>query len=248
MNFSTVAISAHRGGFESSQAETIEAYVSSLGTGAEYVEFDIRRTGDGELVVYHDAHIDQTTLAATTHERLCELAGYEVPKVATVMQLIAGKAMGHVDLKETGYEHEIVDLALTILGDANFIVTSLEDSSITAIRERFPGVSAALSLGRELRAIPPSTLIKTRRSELFPMRRIRSCGANWAALNQRLALAGVLAKCHRAGVSAMIWTANSDKDIARWLADPRVSVLVTDRPRHAVSMRTSLQIEIAARD
>jgi glycerophosphoryl diester phosphodiesterase len=33
---------------------TIEAYARALETGAEYVEFDIRRTADGELAAFHD--------------------------------------------------------------------------------------------------------------------------------------------------------------------------------------------------
>ena len=38
----------------------------------------------------------------------------------------------------------------------------------------------------------------------------------------------------------MIWTVNSDKAITRWLADPRVDVVVTDRPRHAAALRARL--------
>jgi glycerophosphoryl diester phosphodiesterase len=44
------AISAH-----SPRAGTIEAFANAAGTGAEYVEFDIRRTADGELSAFHDA-------------------------------------------------------------------------------------------------------------------------------------------------------------------------------------------------
>jgi Glycerophosphoryl diester phosphodiesterase family len=45
------AVSAH-----GPRAGTIDAYVHALETGAEYVEFDIRRTSDGELAAFHDAH------------------------------------------------------------------------------------------------------------------------------------------------------------------------------------------------
>jgi glycerophosphoryl diester phosphodiesterase family protein len=82
------AISAH-----APRAGTIEAYARALETGAEYVEFDIRRTADGELAAFHDARTRQgEALAAISYARLCQLAGYEVPRVADVMALIAGKA------------------------------------------------------------------------------------------------------------------------------------------------------------
>ena len=37
----------------------------------------------------------------------------------------------------------------------------------------------------------------------------------------------------------MIWTVDEDAEIRRWLADPRVAVLITNRPGVAVAMRSS---------
>jgi glycerophosphoryl diester phosphodiesterase len=174
------------------------------------------------------------------YTRLCELAGYEVPRVADVMTLIAGKATGHLDLKDTGGEEKAVEMALDILGPGNFVVTTLEDESVAAIKARFPEVPAALSLGRDLNEVPRSRRAATRLSELFPMARLRACRADWAAVNHRLARAGVLRQCHRAGLKTMIWTVDDDAEIKRWLADPRVTVLITNRPADAVALRTGL--------
>src|SRR5690348_2692472 len=109
----TAMISAHRGGGEHAPEATYEAFEHSVTTGAEYVEFDIRRTADGALVVYHDARAGAGTNGNGTSRRrrvsqleyaeLCDLSGYRVPLVADVMQLLAGNAAGHLDLKETGY-------------------------------------------------------------------------------------------------------------------------------------------------
>jgi glycerophosphoryl diester phosphodiesterase len=228
------AISAH-----GPRTGTIEAYAMALETGAEYVEFDIRRTADGELAAYHDPRTRQgEVLAAISYPRLCELAGYRVPRVADVMTLIAGKAAGHLDLKDTGGEEKVVEMALDILGPGNFVVTTLEDPSVDAIKTRFPAVPAALSLGRDLNEVPRARKAATRLSELFPMRRLRACHADWVAVHRRLAAAGVLARCHRAGIKTMIWTVDEDAEIRRWLADPRVTVLITNRPGDAVAMRS----------
>src|SRR5256886_13099985 len=110
------AISAH-----SPRTGTIESFAQATQTGAEYVEFDMRRTADGELVAYHDAHTRQgDPLAAINYSRLCDVAGYPVPRVADVMSTIAGKATGHLDLKDTGGEETVVEMALDILGPGNF--------------------------------------------------------------------------------------------------------------------------------
>jgi glycerophosphoryl diester phosphodiesterase len=156
------------------------------------------------------------------------------------MATIAGKATGHLDLKDTGGEEKVVEMALDILGPGNFVVTTLEDRSVTAIKERFPAVPAALSLGRDLDEVPRGRRAATRLSELFPMRRLRACRADWVAVHRRLATAGVLAQCHRAGIKAMVWTVDEDAEIRRWLTDRRVTVLITNRPADAVALRASL--------
>jgi glycerophosphoryl diester phosphodiesterase len=227
------AVSAH-----GPRAGTIESYAHALKTGAEYVEFDIRRTADGELAAFHDPRTRQgEELATISYARLCELAGYEVPRVADVMALIAGKAIGHLDLKDTGGEERVVEMALDRLGPGGFVVTTLEDESVAAVKARFPEVPAALSLGRDLAGVPRWRWPGIRFGELRPMRRLRACRADWVALNHQLAGAGVLAQCHRAGLKAMIWTVDEDAGLRRWLADPRVTVLITNRPADAVALR-----------
>jgi glycerophosphoryl diester phosphodiesterase len=235
------AVSAH-----GPRAGTLEAYARALETGAEYVEFDIRRTADGELAAFHNEDTPRgERLGDIGYAALCEQAGYEVPRVADVMALIAGKATGHLDLKDTGGEEAVVEMALDVLGAGNFVVTTLEDTSVTAVKARFPAVPAALSLGRDMAGRPWPDRLATRGRELLPMRRLRACGADWAAVNRRLARLGVLAQCHRAGIKTMVWTVDEDAEMRRWLADPRVTVLITNRPADAVALRASMERSVA---
>ncbi|HTQ91710.1 MAG TPA: hypothetical protein VMK84_19665 [Streptosporangiaceae bacterium] len=44
----------------------------------------------------------------------------------------------------------------------------------------------------------------------------------------------------RAGIKTMVWTVDEDAGMRRWLADPRVAVLITNRPGDAVAMRSAL--------
>jgi glycerophosphoryl diester phosphodiesterase len=153
------------------------------------------------------------------------------------MKLIAGKAVGHLDLKETGYEHEVVKMALDLLGPGNFVATTLVDSSIAEIKKRHPQVTTALSLGRDLREVGRWLRLPVRARELYPLGRMRACGADWLAVHRRLARVNVLRLCGRFGIPAMVWTVNGEPQMRRFLADSRVAVLITDRPRHALSLR-----------
>lgn len=238
----TVKISAHgHSGYVGDG--TMAAFQRALGTGADYIEFDIRRTADGELVAFHDRCTPHGhPLSAISYTRLCDLVRYEVPKIAEVMAAIRGHAKAHLDLKEVGGEDEIVQAALEILGPDMFIVTTLEDASVRAIRSqpRFQDVPVGLSLGRDMKGASRMAWLRTRISELRPLPRLRACGANWAAVEHRLALAGVQQQCHRHQFKVMVWTVNDEREIRYWLASHRADVLITDQPALAVALREHL--------
>jgi glycerophosphoryl diester phosphodiesterase len=236
------AISAHRGGREAAPEGTYDAYRHAVRTGAEYIEFDVRTTADGEMVVYHDARAPGgRPVSGLGHASLSDLAGYDVPRVAEVMRLIAGRAIGHVDLKEAGREQAVVELALDILGRASFVVTTREAASVAAIRSRYREVSAALTLsaapGDRLARAAPAVTRGSRGRQASLLSRIRACQADWVALDHRLASAGLLAAVRGQGIRAMVWTVNGDALTTRFLTDPDVDVVVTDHPGRAIALR-----------
>jgi glycerophosphoryl diester phosphodiesterase len=244
-----VDISAHQGGSEDARPATYEAYQRAPSTGAEYVEWDIRRTRDRILVAYHDAHAgpSRELLTDLDYADLCRQAGYEVPRVDRIMDLVAGQLRGHLDLKETRYERELVLLAEERLGTGNYLITTLEDSSVTAIKTEFPGVRTALSLGRDLANVLRYRRIGVRLSERYPLSRIRACGADWVAVHHKLARLGVASLCHRNDIGVMVWTVDADEQIEAGLRDPAIDVLITNRPRYAVARRSDLPGEFGPR-
>lgn len=229
------AISAHQGGAEVYPAQTYEAFETAAASGVEYVELDVRRLGDGTLVCRHDPHAGGP-LGALSYPELCLRVGHEVPTVDRVLALLAGRARAHIDLKETGHEAEVVTTALAALGPAGFVVTTLVDASLHRIARQFPTVATGLSLGRGIGDVPLHTLPSAIIGDLFPAHRLRSAGATWASINKNLA-PWVLSRCHRLGIATMVWTVDRSADIDRLLNDPRVDVVVTNRPLHALARR-----------
>ncbi|MCU1454379.1 MAG: ugpQ [Acidimicrobiales bacterium] len=52
-----VKVIAHRGASAAAPENTVEAFTLARRLGADWVELDARRTGDGVIVVHHDAHL-----------------------------------------------------------------------------------------------------------------------------------------------------------------------------------------------
>jgi glycerophosphoryl diester phosphodiesterase len=238
-----VQISAHDGQRADAEAGAMQAYRDALTAKADYVEVDIRRTADAELVAFHDSRTSQgRQVSQLGYAQLCDLAGYEVPKVADVLAVIKGRAKAHLDLKGAGDEDQLVRLALEVVGPGQFIITSPDDASVAIIRSRFPAaqdvpVALTLTAGRLTPAPARIGAPRTRLSELRPWSRLRACGVEWVAVDHRLAIAGVVRQCRRRHLKVMVWTVNSDRELRYWLSRQRVDVLVTDRPARAVALR-----------
>ena len=56
-----VFVCAHRGASGSFPENTIPAFAEAVSLGCEMIEFDIRATADGAMVILHDASVDRTT-------------------------------------------------------------------------------------------------------------------------------------------------------------------------------------------
>ena len=82
-----VLVIAHRGASAAAPENTIEAFVLARELGADWVEFDVRRTADGVVVVHHDAHLpDGRLLGDLTVD---ELPGH-VPNLAEALEACDG--------------------------------------------------------------------------------------------------------------------------------------------------------------
>jgi glycerophosphoryl diester phosphodiesterase len=232
------AISAHRAGAQGDAQVTYAAVRSAIATGAEYVEFDVRRTRDGELVVYHrPTGPHHRPVAALTRAELCRIAGYRVPLVVEVMHMLAGAAAGHLDLKTGGAAAAAAEAGLKVLGPDGFLITTGDDAVAATLKRTFPSVRVGLTVGGEAAGAAGLWLAPPAAAARIVADRAGRCGADWVVIEHRLARGQVLRECRRRGLRTMIWTVSRDRALRRALADPLVDVLVTDRPALAVTMR-----------
>jgi glycerophosphoryl diester phosphodiesterase len=232
-------ISAHRGGRETAPAGTYAAYRAAIAAGADYLEFDVRVTADRELVVYHDAQLPSgAPVAATSYAELCRAAGYEVPTTSELIQLMAGRAGAHVDIKDPAAGAAVIAQALGLLAPASIVVTSRDPAVVRAVRERHPDVGAGLTIGGDGAASVRYAARCARPARWADA--VAAASADWAAVHHRLArMKGVLAECRRRGQRTLVWTVNADAGLRRWLARTDVDVLVTDRPGRAAAVRAA---------
>jgi glycerophosphoryl diester phosphodiesterase len=230
-------ISAHRGGMAAGGVPAADRYRHAIELGVDYVEFDVRKTRDGLMVIYHDDRtVSGRPVRDLTYRELAEELGLETLTFDQLLDVAAGRVGLHLDLKETGYEAEVVRTVLDRSPLDKLVITS-GDAAIRTIKERFPDVTAGLSIGEDINGLSPWLKVGTRLSELFPRGRIERCHADFVAVHQQLAGVSVLRYCQSEGIPAWVWTVDDEPGIARFLADSRVTTLITDRPDIAMRLR-----------
>ncbi len=215
------------------------AYAKELGVA--YIEFDVRRTSDHVMVAWHDEELPSGRLLSdapyAVYER--EAAGMACA-IEDLIKATGGCPRLQVDLKETGYEDEIVKLLLAHISPEGFVITSLEDESIQHIKKAFPMVRCGLSLGRNTTCDGLTRRLTVHISELFPGRRLKSCKADFVSVNYRLARVRVLRYCRKHHLPAWVWTVDDVDDMSGFLLSPEVETLITNAPDVAITLGTRL--------
>ncbi|MDO9356099.1 MAG: glycerophosphodiester phosphodiesterase [Solirubrobacteraceae bacterium] len=251
-------ISAHRCGAQADRTleNTREALELAVRLEVEYVEFDVQRCIDGTFVLYHDDHveIDGTgrRLDTLTFEALSGATSQLVRYDEALRILADGGKRAHIDLKFVSpdgvyadpaatYEVEATALALDTMGAGAFIITSLEDRTVFAIRrwakDAYPDLLVGLSLGRDMTGRRRSELWRTRYNELFPRTRIKACDANLVVANKTLARLTLAGFAKRERLPLLVWTVDEAPELGRWIDDPRTWMVTTNFPGLAAQLR-----------
>ena len=181
-------VSAHRG------------YPRWLNSGADFLEIDIRRTQGGVIVISHDE-----LQPGDNHVTFDE-----------VLNAAAGRIGLQLDLKQPGYELELVRSVLDRLPPEKIVVTTEMDESIHLIKDRFPEVRVGLTCAR----VEPGP-------------------ADFIALDQQYANANSLNAAERYGIEVWVWTVDDRRLMQHFIKDQRVAGIITNRPDLALKLRTA---------
>jgi glycerophosphoryl diester phosphodiesterase len=125
----------HKGADHIAPGNTLASFDAALAAGIDMVEFDVLRVADGRLVLAHDLRDSERPDVLTLDEGLDHL----VTDAYTGVEL-------DVDLKQAGYEREVVD-ALRARGLLErTLVSTMEETSLPVLRALEPALRLGLSV------------------------------------------------------------------------------------------------------
>jgi glycerophosphoryl diester phosphodiesterase len=245
LDLSLRPIVGHRGNCAHAPENTLESFRQAISLGVDALEFDVRLTRDGEVVVIHDPTVERTTsgrgaIAALTLAELRELdAGAKFTKDGGQSFPYRGRGIGISTLTELLEETKdfplLIELKVAEVGaPARRVIERLGAeprcivaSSIRAAVVPFEG--SAIAIGSSPSHIAPMLIpaLLGRRYRTLPFRSM-SLPEVWNGIPVPL---GALARAARpAGVTLHVWTINSPADAKR-LWSEGVHGIISDDPR-----------------
>ncbi len=228
------SIIAHRGASAAEPENTLAAFRRAAELGSDGVELDVRRTGDGELVVHHDPRLpDGRVVRATAASDLPP----DVPTLDAALDACAGMFV-NIEIKNDPSEPDFdrsewvahrVCTTLTRRGEGQrWLISSFRSETVAVCRLVLPSVRTAWLV------------------DSFDPDVIALCAAaGHAAVHPAVATVdqAALRRAHAAGLAVNVWTCDDPARIGEliaWGVDgictnvPDVALAVRGQSEHSV--------------
>ena len=218
---------------------TLDAFESAIKLGVDMVEFDVRKTLDNKLIVYHDSEIEGKELAKTNYDELQLIAdskGFRIPTFLEVIKLCHNRVFMDIEIKEVGYEYRIVKLVQKYLNYEEYSIKSFYDVTPYRVKLIDPNITVGLLLGRD------DADFKMRCNEIFPGRRLKACHADFVSPYPALMLCWFTRRMNHAGFPVYVWTVNNKFMTKFFIKHSKIAGLITDRPDRMKEIMKKLKL------
>jgi glycerophosphoryl diester phosphodiesterase len=209
---------AHRGDPYAARENTLPAFAAAAAAGADWVELDLRRTSDGEIVVLHDQSLERlwglgVSVGDLRADEVVTL-GHDEERIPTLEQVLARVEL---PLMVDFTRREVVAGALAAVqaagatGRAQFVTGNVAALRLLRGQSGQARIGLTWTEGTE----PPLALLAELRAESWNP---------WCGL---VTTEGVAA-AHAAGLLVSCWTVDDEEEMAR-VVEAGVDAVVSNR-------------------
>jgi glycerophosphoryl diester phosphodiesterase len=233
---------AHRGDKSFAPENTLAAFKLAAEKGADAIEFDVKLTADGQVIVLHDQKVDRTTNGTGNVSRLTSAALQELDAGAWFSEQFRGERIPKLEeVFETVGKRLYLNVELTNYatpGD-NLVVKVVELVKKQKLQDRTLFSSffiRNLKMARTLLPEVPRGLL-TMPGLLGFWGRTFGWRADYFALHPALSdmNPGLVQRVHAKGKRVHVWTVNSEEDMKRMIG-LEIDAIFTDDPGLALHL------------
>lgn len=227
-------IIAHRGDSSRALENSLEALRLALEIPVDMIEVDIRKSGDNELYVMHDARTGRTCSEDIEIEKALssDIArirlknGEPVPSLNDVLTLVAGRAGLNLEIKSQGAGALTAEHIVRSRYTGEMVISSFIEREAADARRLMPNVTAGVIFDRFLTSELAAYVAK---------------GYGLLSLRRRTVTRKLVDACHDEKIKVFVWTVD-DEDEVRKFMKWGVNGVYTNRPSIITKVAMSGQV------
>jgi len=225
----------HKGAPTLAAENSAASFAQARALGADGVELDVRRVGDGHLAVWHDPVLADGTVLLDTSWPAIEGS---VDDLEAVLDASAGLRLVNVEIKNWLYDSDfdetltIADLVAAVLASRpeperpTFVVSCFHQPTVDRVRKVLADVAPEIGVGWLLWNVDDPAAVVAAAAEGG----YRALHPHYTAVTPEL-----VEQAHAADVAINCWTCNDPETIA-WLAEIGTDGIITDNPTLALEV------------
>lgn len=194
------------------------SFRKALQSGATGLEFDVRRCGDGRLVVIHDDTVDRTTngrgtvarMSCDDLRRLDAGSGETIPLLTEVLDEFGSQCLLNIELKDAGIAQDVRQLVRERSLEQQVLVSAFEWEQL-----------------RTLTPDIPIALLSSKRRNLIAQ--ALEFGAVAIHPRSTIVTRSLVVAAHEAQLRVHVWTVNNPRKLRRF-REMNVDGIFTDFP------------------
>jgi glycerophosphoryl diester phosphodiesterase len=225
-NYSKILVFGHMGASSIAPENTLKAFQKAIELKADFIEFDLRLSKDGEIVIIHDENTFNLTgynglVNELTLQQLKQLNvgdGEKIPTLKELLEFTKGKIDLHPEIKVAGLTRDLINILKNNHLIESSLVSCFEIKELLKIKKLEP----ALRLGYLI----PKVLTNMRIVKRYIQRAIKN---EFYAIhpNRRVVDRAFVEFAHENGLKVNVWTVNKKKNM-QYLIDLGVDGIMTD--------------------
>lgn len=207
-----VTIIGHRGA-KGHPENTIPSFESALEQGADGLELDVHRSGDGQLIVVHQPVVAGRLVKSSPFAEFRDLGdGYEIPLLKDVLRGFSDRTFLDIELKEPGFEEEAIALIQQDAEIRNVMISALRTDILNRVHDLQPDLQLGFIYNR------------TQQEESR-----HNSPIDFVIPQFRLASRELISEVHEEDLQVYAWTVNDEREMRR-LKVLGADGIITDEP------------------
>jgi len=209
----------HRGARAYEIENTIESFKKAIELGVNAIEFDIRKTKDGKLIVIHDDNLkrvfgNEIAINQATLKELKQITGNKIPALAEALQFIDKRVEKIlIELKEIGCEKDVLEVIKKEKLHDHVIIVSFHEDALSEVRRLDTKIETGLIYAKHKN--PITSALKLNAQYLVPL--------------YKLTHTKNIEDAHKNNLKVIVWTINTKQE-ANAYRNKGVDGIASDKP------------------